>query len=328
MSGGRIAGSKNVTSAVSEKDRLLPLPERTPPHLDDLAQGPVRRHRLEHRIDRVLPLALIRPRDLVERSPHLRAVPRLLDLLQSLNLPPLRLEVDLQGLDRLLLLLDRVLVHPDDGILPRFRPLREPVRILSDLPLEVPRGYGLQDPARGLDSVEVLVGLLLHLLGQPLHVVGTPEGVDHARYARLLRDDLLRPQGHLHRLLGRKRPGLVEGVCVQRLRAPQNAGECLYRRPDDVVQGLLPREGGPRGLSVEPHKQAPRALRAVLLPHDGRPNPPRGPELRYLLEEVHRRVEEEAQPRGELVDLEPRLLPELHVSEAVGKSEGQLLNRA
>src|SRR2546428_8574838 len=143
----------------SEKDWLLPLPERTPPHLNDLAQGPVRRHRLEHRIDRVVSLALIRPRDLVERNPHLRVVPHLLDLLQSLNLPPLRLEVDLEGLDRLLLLLDRVLVHPDDGIPPRLRPLREPVRILRDLPLEVPRGYGLQHPPRRLDSGEVLVGL-------------------------------------------------------------------------------------------------------------------------------------------------------------------------
>ncbi len=52
---------------------------------------------------------------------------------------------------------------------------------------------------------------------------------------------------------------------------------------------------------------------------------PRGAELGDLLEEVVVRVEEERQPARERVDLEPRVDGRLHVGDAVGEREGDLL---
>ncbi len=57
-----------------------------------------------------------------------------------------------------------------------------------------------------------------------------------------------------------------------------------------------------------------------------RPDPPRRPVLRDLLEEIEVRVEEERKPRREVVDVEPTLDRPLHIGEPVGERERELLH--
>ena len=73
--------------------------------------------------------------------------------------------------------------------------------------------------------------------------------------------------------------------------------------------------------------QRARVLRAVGVAQLARPDPPRGAVLGDLLEEVDVRVEEERQPRREVVDVEAALDRLLDVGEAVLERERQLLLR-
>ena len=66
-------------------------------------------------------------------------------------------------------------------------------------------------------------------------------------------------------------------------------------------------------------------LRAEGLAQLARPDAPRGAELGDLLEEVDLRVEEEAQARGEVVDVEAAVDGLLDVGQAVLEREGELL---
>jgi hypothetical protein len=76
---------------------------------------------------------------------------------------------------------------------------------------------------------------------------------------------------------------------------------------------------------VEAQHARARVLRAEAVAHDARPQAARGAELGDLLEEVVVRVEEEAQLRRELVDVEPRGERGFDVGDAVGQREGDLL---
>ncbi len=67
------------------------------------------------------------------------------------------------------------------------------------------------------------------------------------------------------------------------------------------------------------------SLRAVPVSHPAGPDAAGRPVLGDLLEEIDVGVEEEAQPRCELVDRQPGLRGQLDVGEAVGEREGQLL---
>jgi hypothetical protein len=69
------------------------------------------------------------------------------------------------------------------------------------------------------------------------------------------------------------------------------------------------------------NRQPPRlrVLRAVLLAHPPGPDPTGGAELRDLLEEVVVAVEEEGEPRREVVDVEAGGDPRLDVLEAVAR---------
>ena len=66
---------------------------------------------------------------------------------------------------------------------------------------------------------------------------------------------------------------------------------------------------------------------AEALAHDARPHPAGGAELRHLLEDVVVPVEEEGEPRAELVDLEAGVDRGLHVGDRVGEREAHLLHR-
>ena len=143
--------------------------------------------------------------------------------------------------------------------------------------------------------------LLLDPIGQRLDEPGSTERVDDRRDACLLQQDVLRPQRNLGRFLCRKGKDLVQSVGVQRVCTAKYGGKRLDRRADNVVLWLLRCERHPRRLGVEPQPLGSVSRGAVPFTHPAGPDPPRCAELGDLLEEVDVRVEEEAQPRSEVV---------------------------
>ena len=131
----------------------------------------------------------------------------------------------------------------------------------------------------------------------------------------------------MRRALARQRERLVERVRVQRLRPAAHGRERLDRDADDVVLRLLRGQRRAAGLRVEAQRERLRVRRAEALGHHARPQPPRRPELRHLLEEVVVRVEEERQPRAELVGRQPRRDRRLAVGDPVRDRERELLHR-
>ena len=67
-------------------------------------------------------------------------------------------------------------------------------------------------------------------------------------------------------------------------------------------------------------------LGVEVVAHDARPHAACGAELRHLFQEIAMRVEEERQPRRELVDIEPGINRRLHVGHAVGQRERHFLH--
>ena len=123
---------------------------------------------------------------------------------------------------------------------------------------------------------------------------------------RLVRDHLLGAEREPNGVLGRQRERLVVGVRVQRLRPAENRRERLDRRADDVHLGLLRRQRDAGGLGVEAHQPRARIPGLEPLAQLARPDPAGGAVLGDLLEEVEVGVEEEREPRRELVDVEAR----------------------
>ena len=220
-----------------------------------------------------------------------------------------------------------VFVHADHHLLARVDLLLEAVGRIGDLHLGEPLVDRGRHPAHRVDLFDVLPGLLLHLVRQGLHEIGAGQGVDRVGDAGLLGDDLLRPERDLHGMIGGEAEDLVEGVGVERLGAAEDRGERLDRRPDDVVVGLLGGERAARRLGVETHPPGAGILRVEAVAHDLRPDPPGRAHLADLLEEVDVGVEEEGEPRGEVVDVEPLAADDvLDVFDPVAEREGQLLD--
>jgi hypothetical protein len=115
---------------------------------------------------------------------------------------------------------------------------------------------------------------------------------------------------------------------VQRLRPAADRGEPLQRDAHDVVVGLLRGQRHAAGLRVEAQHHRLWVLCAEPVAHDVRPHPPGGAELRHLLEDVVVAVEEERQPRGELVDVHAAIDRRLHVRDPGAERERDLLHRA
>jgi len=76
---------------------------------------------------------------------------------------------------------------------------------------------------------------------------------------------------------------------------------------------------------MEPQLLSARIGGAEPIAHDSRPQPPRGAELRDLLEKVVVRVEKERQPLSKLVDVQPARDRGLHVRDRIGEGEGHFL---
>ena len=144
--------------------------------------------------------------------------------LDPVHLRPLQLGVDGEHLGGLELLVDE-LVDADHDLLVGVDRLGEGVGGLLDLLLHVLGLDGVHRPAHGVDPLEVLPGVPLHLVGQRLDEPRAGQRVDGVGDARLVADDLLGPQGDLGGPLGGQAEGLVEAVGVEAL------GAARGRRP-------------------------------------------------------------------------------------------------
>ena len=248
---------------------------------------------------------------------------------QRLELRELRVRrrlVDVEDLDRRLVLLHEV-VDADDDLFLALDGLLEAVRALGDLPLRKAALDRLDHAAHAVDRVEVRERAVLHVLRQLLDEIRPAQRIDDVRDAAFVRDDLLRPERERRGFGGRQRERLVERVGVQRVGAAEHGRQRLQRGAHDVVVRLLRGERHAGGLAVEP--QLPRALvlRAEAVAHGLGPDLPRGAILGDLLEEVAVRVEEERHARHEVVDVEAGVDAPLHVLDAVAQRERQLLQR-
>ncbi len=101
----------------------------------------------------------------------------------------------------------------------------------------------------------------------------------------------------------------------------------MDRDPDHIVLGLLSGQRRAAGLRVEAKCLRPWVRRTEAITHELRPEPPGGAELRHLLEEVVVRVEEEGQPRAEVVHRQPRCDRCFAVGDPVCEGERELLGR-
>src|SRR6187402_1690940 len=108
---------------------------------------------------------------------------------------------------------------------------------------------------------------------------------------------------------------------MQGLRAAEDGGERLNRDPHDVVVRLLRGQRAPRGLRMEAQLHRTRIGRAETIAADEGPQPPGGPELGDLFEEVVVRVEEEGESLAEAVDVQARLSRRFDVGDRVRKRE-------
>ncbi len=181
----------------------------------------------------------------------------------------------------------------------------------------------LGHPAGLLGLGDVRPGPLGEVVGEPLDVVAAGPRVDDVRRPALLLEQELGVAGDPRREVRRQCDRLVEGVGVQRLGVPLRGGHRLDAGPADVVVDVLRGERPAGGLRVRAQRQR-LGVRGVELAHQLGPQRPGGPQLGDLHEEVHADRPEEAQPRGERVDVEPGGQAGADVLDAVGQRVRQL----
>ena len=197
---------------------------------------------------------------------------------------------------------------------------------VGDFPLQKARFQRRNHPSDVVDAPEVIIAAGLQLIGHRLQKVAAAQRVDGVRYAGFVGDNLLRAEGLQRRLLRGQRPGLVLAVGVQRLAAAQHRRHRLQRHPHHIVVGLLRRQrlAGSLGVKAQPVRAG--VGRPEPAAHFLRPDAAGRPELGDFLEEVVVHIEEEAEPRREIVHRQPPFQPVPHILEAVGQGKGQLLH--
>src|SRR4029077_1055129 len=146
--------------------------------------------------------------------------------------------VDAEGGNSAFFLCDEV-VHANDDLFFLLDGALEFVGGLLDLSLDEATLDGPQNSAQGIDFFDVGGGAFFDFVGEMLDGVGAGHGVDGVGDACFMGDDLLGAQGDERGVLGGKREGFIEGVCVQRLAAAEYGGERLNGDADDVVFRLL-----------------------------------------------------------------------------------------
>ena len=123
------------------------------------------------------------------------------------------------------------------------------------------------------------------VVGQALHIPRAAQRVHNVCRSTLVGQYLLGAQGELSRLFGRQGQRLVPGIHVERLGASQYGGQGLHGAANDVVVGLLGREGNSCRLCVEAQHHGARVLGAESVTHYPGPHAPGRPELGDLFEQ-------------------------------------------
>jgi len=91
---------------------------------------------------------------------------------------------------------------------------------------------------------------------------------------------------------------------VEGLGPAENGGQRFGSGADDIVIGLLRRQGAPSRLGVETKHPGTRILCHETLAHDLRPHSTSRPELGNFFKEINVRIEEEGEPRSKIIDLQ------------------------
>ena len=201
-------------------------------------------------------------------------------------------------------------------------------RLLDLAPAPSPASIAATAPPSSSIRADQLAGARLELVRQRLDEVRAAERVGGVGRARLVREDLLRAERDPRRALASaaRAPRRTPFVCSD-CAPPHTAESAWIATRTTLFSGCC-------AVSVEPPVcawkrsasafgfVAPKRSRII-----SRPQPPRRAELRHLLEEVVVRVEEEREPRAELVGRQARRDRRLAVGDPVRERERELLHR-
>src|SRR5207237_235769 len=239
----------------SIQERFLVSAEDLAHHVADLAERRLRPDRVEEERHRVV-VRFARLQEAVESGGVLLRVPRSANLAEPGRLGFERRLRDPQDLEIRLFVHDEIVDADDHPLAVLDLPLVS-VCGVRNLLLEEPFPDRGVDAAEPLDPVEVPVGLFLEFVREGLEEIGAAEGVDRIRDAALVGQDLLRPEGEARGRFVRDLIRFVVRVRMKGLSSPEDGGEGLDRRPDEVDLRLLGGQADAGGLRVEPEEPRP-----------------------------------------------------------------------
>src|SRR5205085_9411960 len=125
--------------------------------------------------------------------------------------------------------------------------------------------------------------------------------------------------------VSRQSKRFIVSICVKAVRTAKHTGECLNGYANDVVEWLLYCERNACRLRVKAQLKRALVLSIKTLLHHSRPDAARRAILRYLLEEIVVRVEEEGDARHKLINVKPCLNAPLNIFDAVAQGEREFL---
>ena len=169
--------------------------------------------------------------------------------------------------------------------------------------------------------------LCFGLVGQGFDEKRACQRINRVGNAAFVRDDLLRAQGNGHGLGAGQGQRFIHRVGMQGLCAAHDGRQGLNRDAHDVVLRLLRGQADAGRLRMETQHPGAWVLGAIFFPQDARPDAAAGAIFGDFLEEVIVRIEEEGKARGKIVHLHPPRKAGIHISQAIGQGEGQLLHR-
>ena len=132
-------------------------------------------------------------------------------------------------------------------------------------------------------------------------------------------------QGDGDGFFGGERQRFVHRIRVERLTPAEDGGERLDGSANDVILWLLRRERASCRLCVEAQPEGARILRPEPLTQRARPDASGGAVFRHFFEQIVVRVEEEAEPWREFIDMQPAFDTRLDVCQPIGEGERQFL---
>src|SRR5229473_927866 len=232
--------------------------------------------------------------------------------------------VNLKNLQRLFL--SHKIVHADNNFFFFIDGYLVTIGGFGDFALRVAALDGGNHAAHGVDAIDVFPCATLDFVGERFDKIRAAERVHRVGDAGFVGDDLLRAQGDGGGELRRQRPGFVQRIGVQRLRAAEHRGESLNRGADYVVVRLLRRQRAAGGLRMKTQRPGARILGLVALDHGFVPNSAGSAILGNFLKEIIVGVKEKGKLRHKLVYVEPAAHSPFDVFHAIAQRKRQFLN--